>query len=171
MGLSQLFSDELVVVNLNCSTSEEALTTITELLVKSGYVKPNYLKDIIERERRFPTGLPTEPFPVAIAHADPKNVIKSGIAVGLLKKPIAFNEMGTPTNILAVPIVFVLAILDAEKQTKLLQELMNILSNRNNNGVLKRLRATECIGDALKILQNRETNEISISTADQNPNH
>jgi PTS system galactitol-specific IIA component len=143
-------------LNLNCNTSEEALTAITELLVKSGYVKPDYLKDVIEREAQFPTGLPTEPFPVAIAHADPKNVIKSGIAVGVLKKPIAFNEMGSPTNILAVPIVFVLAIHETKKQTKILQELMNILGNRNKNEVLKRLRSIERIGDAVKILQNGE---------------
>jgi len=156
VGLSQLFSEELIVVNLKSSTSEEALTNITELLVESGYVKPNYIKDIIDREMQFPTGLPTKPFPVAIAHADPKNVIKSGIAVGLLKKPIAFIEMGTPTNILNVPIVFVLAIRETEKQTIILRELINILSNQSNNEVLKRLRLAENVEDAVKILQIRE---------------
>jgi PTS system galactitol-specific IIA component len=156
MGLSHLFSDELVIVNLNCSTSEEAITIITELLVKSGYVKPNYLKSIIEREMQFPTGLPTKPFPVAIAHADPKNVIRSGIAVGILREPIAFHEMGTPTNVLAVTIIFVLAIREAEKQTNILQELISILSDKSNNSVIKRLRSIKCSEDATNILQSRK---------------
>jgi PTS system galactitol-specific IIA component len=130
MALSQLFSEELVVVDLKCSNPEEALTKLTGLLIELGYVKPEYVKSVIEREMQFPTGLPTEPFPVALAHGDPKYVMRSGIAVGILREPLPFNEMGTPQSFLSVRIIFVLAVRETEKQTIILKGLMNILSNK-----------------------------------------
>jgi len=166
MELSQLFSNDLVAVNLNCSTAKEALANITELMVKSGYVKPEYTKDVIDREAQFPTGLPTKPFPVAIAHSSPNNVTKSGIAVGLLKKPVAFKEMGSPANTLNVQIIFVLAIIERETQTNILQGLINIISNKSNNNVLDRLRVAECVEDAVKILQSGSTDSFPVSPVD-----
>jgi mannitol/fructose-specific phosphotransferase system IIA component (Ntr-type) len=61
--------------------------------------------------------------------------------------------MGSPAKVLAVPIVFVLAVCEIETQTVVLQGLMNILSNE---GALKKLRAAKRRKDVIEVLQSSE---------------
>ena len=155
MSLSDLFSDKLVIVDMNCNSAEESITNIVELMNELGYVKPEYVSSVIEREKLYPTGLPTEPFNVALAHSDPQHVLRSGIAVGTLVNPVSFFEMGSPTRILSVPIIFVLAVREKEKQTIVLKGLMNILNDRNAILKLKDASSSE---EILKTLLRSEGN-------------
>ncbi len=130
MSSNSLFDERLVLVGLNGNDSEHVLVALTQLLVQAEYVEPGYVDVVLARENDFPTGLPTEPVPVAIPHGDPDHVIKSGVAVGILSKPIPFKEMGSPTNTLKVKMVFVLAIKETEHQTRILQQFMRIFQKR-----------------------------------------
>ena len=150
MGLYKLFADELVIVDLKCNTAEEALTRITNLLYELGYVKVEYIQSVIEREEEYPTGLPTLPFPVALAHGDPKFVIRSAIALGILKSPVPIYEMGTPSKVLNVKIILVLAVRETAKQTDVLKGLVDIL---NDETAIGRLITAKSSKDVVKILQ------------------
>jgi PTS system galactitol-specific IIA component len=130
MDPSCLFDENIVLVELNGTSREDLLTTLTQALVQAGYVQPEYVDAVLEREKDFPTGLPTEPVAVAIPHGSPECVIKSGVAVGVLSNPVAFQEMGTPTNTVDVRLVFVLAIREVESQTEILQRFMQIFQAR-----------------------------------------
>lgn len=149
MALSELFSAKLVLVDMNCTTAEEALTQIVGVMKEMDYVEPEYETSVIEREKQYPTGLPTYPYQVALAHSDPQYVMRSGIAVGTLQNPVPFYEMGSPGSILPVSIIFVLAVREKEKQTIVLKGLMNILNDRNAIRELKDASSSE---EVIKIL-------------------
>jgi len=130
MAFSSLFSEEMILHGLHCETAIEAISAITNLMLSLGYVEPAYLNSVIKRELRFPTGVPTAPVPVALAHGDPAYVKRNGIAVGILSAPILFREMGAPEHSLDVEVVFVLAVRQKEKQVHILKDLMNLISNK-----------------------------------------
>ena len=84
------------------------------------------------REQEFPTGLPTEPVGVAIPHADPDNVLKSAVCVGVLTEPVSFTQMGIDTSLrVDAPLIFMLAIKEKEKQVVMIQQLVEMIQNPN----------------------------------------
>jgi PTS system galactitol-specific IIA component len=131
MDAASLFDENTVLLGVNESSREQVLAKLTQLLIEYGYVQPSYLEAVLARERSFPTGLPTEPVAVAIPHGAAVHVLKSGVAVGVLAQPIEFQEMGSPANTLKVKVVFVLAIREAEAQTKVLCQLMELFQKRD----------------------------------------
>jgi len=64
----------------------------------TGYVSEEFAEDVWEREKIFPTGLPTQPFGVAIPHADPDHVKQSAVCLGILNSPVFFNQMGMESS-------------------------------------------------------------------------
>ncbi len=124
------FHEELLLFPLNATTSEEAIQSLGSLLVQHGYVKDTFIPAVLERERNFATGLPTDPFGVAIPHTDAHHILKPAIAVGISPKPIEFREMGDPEGaIVEVRVVLMLAMPDPTKVTSMLQRLVSILQS------------------------------------------
>ena len=127
----KLLDRNLVMLNIEANTQTEALEKLAGRLFEVGYVKETYAKAILEREKVFPTGLPTEGYGVAIPHTDVEHVIKPAIALGILQKPVKFNLMGDvdPNNQVDVQIMFMLAIKEPHMQLKLLQDIMEIIQD------------------------------------------
>ena len=63
-----------VLIDLEASTNEEALSKLSDQMYQNGYVKESYKDAVIERERSFATGLPTVYCSVAIPHTDIQHV-------------------------------------------------------------------------------------------------
>lgn len=75
-------------------------------------------------------GLPTQPVSIAIPHADPDRVIKSGIAIAIFEKPVKFRIMGSNAlDKLDVPVVFNLALKDFNQQTAVIRDLMLLIQS------------------------------------------
>lgn len=128
--LKELIRPEHILVNVQAVDSKDVIEKLTEALANSGNVDLAYGADVIEREKTFPTGLPTEPIPVAIPHADPAHVHKSGIAIATLAQPAAFGLMGTDgTEKVGAEIVILLAIGEQEKQVEMLQQLIQLIQS------------------------------------------
>lgn len=128
--LVDLLSPEHIVIGLEAEDTGQAIHTLNDLLVQSGSAGPGFAADVLAREQTFPTGLPTEPIPVAIPHADPDHLIRSGIAIGVLKTPVPFGQMGTDgSTILDVKIIFLLAIKEREKQVEMIQQLIALIQS------------------------------------------
>ncbi|HHZ16899.1 MAG TPA: PTS sugar transporter subunit IIA [Peptococcaceae bacterium] len=127
----KLLDRDLVMLNIEADTQKEALEKLAQRLCEKGYVKDTYAQAILEREKVFPTGLPTEGHGVAIPHTDVEHVNKPAIALGILQKPIKFNLMGDvdPNNQVDVRILFMLAIKEPHMQLKLLQDIMEIIQD------------------------------------------
>lgn len=113
------------------------LTKMSKVLIDTGFVHESYTKAVIERERVFPTGLPTQGINVAIPHTDSIHVKKEGFLVGVLEQPITFEMMASKDVFLDVELIFMLAIKEPEDQLVMLQKLMQLCQDEKNLQLLK----------------------------------
>jgi PTS system galactitol-specific IIA component len=134
-NLDLAFDEDLVIIDIDLQTREEVIKLLSEKFIQKGYVTDKFTEAVLDRERKFPTGLPTV-VPIALPHTDAIYCKKSAIAVGILKTPISFKEMGNPDKSLLVKIVFLLALPNPDLQTKWLQRLVEVFKDGE---ILKRL--------------------------------
>ncbi|MGK7379247.1 PTS sugar transporter subunit IIA [Planococcus sp. 1R117A] len=121
--------EELVIIEMEANSKEEVLTILGNQLLKKGFVKENFVESILEREKTFPTGLPTVPFGVAIPHTDGNMVNESKIAFATLKKTVKFVAMGQGDQLVDVKLVFLLALKHPSGQLEMLQKLVGLFQN------------------------------------------
>jgi PTS system galactitol-specific IIA component len=128
--LLDLLSAEHILLDVDAGTAEEAIRRLTKAMAETGHVSAGFADDVWEREQSLPTGLPTQPFAIAIPHADPDHVNRSAVGIGVLRAPVAFSQMGmNSSNILQARIVFLLAIREREKQVEMIQQLMGLIQD------------------------------------------
>ncbi|MGH4051611.1 MAG: PTS sugar transporter subunit IIA [Clostridium sp.] len=140
-----ILSKENILLNLKPMSKEEAIITAGNLLVKNGYVKENYVKSMLEKEKKCNTYIGNS---IAIPHGtnDSKNeIIKSGIVVLQFKEGI---DYGTDKAYLVIGIAGVndehleilskiaISIEDMDNVNKIIssnsrREICNILSINN----------------------------------------
>src|SRR5690554_3289314 len=120
-----ILNEELIMLNLDVVNREDVLREIGERLLNQGYVKKSFVDAIINREKDFSTGIQTKSIGVAIPHTDVEHVNRASIAIGILDKPVVFQNMGSEDEI-EVSIIFMLAIKEPEQQLTMLQKLVNI---------------------------------------------
>ncbi|TPI09512.1 PTS sugar transporter subunit IIA [Mesorhizobium sp. B4-1-3] len=149
-GLIQLLDPEAVVLGSDASTNEEIIRILASRLEALGYVKSSYADAVVRREMTIPTGLPLERADnVAVPHTDPEHVLKPGVAMGTLKRPVTFANMEDPDEKLPVGFVFLLAINDKDKQIDTLQTVMATIQNP---AALDGLRTARTFEDVRAIL-------------------
>ncbi len=141
---------ELIFLNFEADDREDLLSRLSDILYEKGYVKQSFKQAILEREKVFPTGLPTLGVKVALPHTDTEHVIKPAILISTLKEPVVFKEMGNGVNDIDVGIVFLLAVKNPAYQVKLLRKLINMFSKENILLSLKECKNAQCIYDILK---------------------
>lgn len=128
--LGDLLKPEHIRVSIAATDALGAIRALNETLVATAHTSAEFGDDACAREETFPTGLPTQPVAVAIPHADPTHVLSSGLAIGTLRAPVPFGQMGTDGSVkLDVAILFLLAIKESEKQVEMIQQLMAVIQN------------------------------------------
>jgi galactitol PTS system EIIA component len=127
-GVVLLLKTNLIRMDCEAETKEDVIQALVNLLVQYDIVENEYYNDVIEREKEFPTGLPTNKVKVAIPHANPKHILQSGMAIAVLKKPVMFHNLEKPEELLPVSLVFLLANKENSEQIKGLEMLMNCFS-------------------------------------------
>jgi PTS system galactitol-specific IIA component len=126
----KLFDSDMIAVGAQAADTQEAIQLLGGMMAKKGYVEELYWEDVLKREETFPTGLPTQPIAIAIPHADPDRVIKSGIAIAVFEEPVKFRIMGSNApDMLDVPVVFMLALKDFKQQTAVIRDLMLLIQS------------------------------------------
>ena len=143
-----IFHEGLVEINLNVKSDEEVINILGNRLLNYGYVDLRFIESVQNREREFPTGLPSI-IPVAIPHTNAGYCKKSAFAVGVLSKDVAFREMGSPQNTLPIEIVFLLAVAEPKEQVHWLKKFMNILKSE---AVLREIRDSRTAGGIVDII-------------------
>ena len=126
-----IFSQDLVYFFNGKVSKTEAISILISLLEKKGYVKPSFKQAVLDREEVFPTGLPTQPVAVAIPHTDSLHVNQSALAVGILKKPVSFIEMGTTDTKLSVSVISILAISDKNSMVEVLRHFALVFRDQD----------------------------------------
>ena len=122
------FNQDLVALGIQAEDKETVIKTLSEKLLAQGFVKDSFYQNVLDREEVFPTGLPTI-IPMAICHTESEHVISSAIAVGTVKSPVAFQEMGTPERTVMAEIIFVIAMKNPKDQVPWLQKMMTVFKD------------------------------------------
>lgn len=145
-----------VVLNLEASDYKEAIKALVEVMASNGLVELEYYDHVIKREKKFPTGLPTEGIKVAIPHANSQSIITPSFAIGILKRPVDFMNMADPDEKLSVSIVFLIANKDSGDHLKTLQTFMQCFSDEE---LLDELVATKTEQEVSNIINEYLKNE------------
>lgn len=123
---------EAIAIRVDAASSEEVIRLLAARLEKLGYVLPSFAEAVLAREARMPTGLPMgRDINVAVPHTDPEHVVKPGIALATLARPVAFANMEDPDEAVPVGLVFMLALNDKDKQIEMLQQIMLTIQNED----------------------------------------
>lgn len=140
--IEDLLFEELILLDQEAENCEELITQIGEIAFEKGYVEKDFAKAVIEREKIYPTGLPTNKVKVAIPHAiERNNIKKSAIIISKLKKAVPFKEMGSSEdNYIPVDIVFLLAVNGSKDQLVILQKLIGMFSDDEAMVKLKEMK-------------------------------
>lgn len=140
---------ELIFKNLEADSSEEAIRIMANKLYEKNLVKEDYIKEIIEREKTYPTGLYTGKINVAIPHCDYQFVNEKSIAIGLLKNNIEFKKMDEPTEAVDILIIIMLAIDEPDNHINYLTKVFELVQNQN---VLEEIYNSNSENEILEIL-------------------
>lgn len=133
---------EIIVLDADVNTWEEAIYVASQALCKTGFVKESFFKACVEREKLFPTGLPTR-IPVAIPHTDPGHVTVPAICILRLKRPVAFVSMEDGDECVHAEYVFNMALQQAEDQVPMIQTIIETVQNSSLLEELKTLTLDE----------------------------
>lgn len=144
-----LLESNLIMLDVNATTSVDALTQVAKLLWEHGVVKETYPDAIIKREISFPTGLQTTTVGVAIPHTDPEHVNESKMAIARLNSPVQFKQMGDGTDV-QVQLIFMLALEESHSQLTMLSGLMTMFQDSNTMNELLTVSDTSKIINILK---------------------
>ena len=112
-----------LVIQGTANSSEEAITLCGEALHKAGIVGEDFGKACVEREKDYPTGLPTE-IPTA------SGIKENAICLLKLESPVVFRRLDDDTEQVETDLIFNLAIKDPNEHLQVLQRMMEFLNNK-----------------------------------------
>jgi len=140
---------------MKAKTAEDALKQMSAMLLEKGYVKESYRNAIIEREKKFPTGLKLQgEINVALPHADIEHVLRPALAVGVLEKAFEFRNMADPEErIENVKMIFIPVITKAHKYVEFLGFLVDNIFQKPKT--MKDLVKAKQKSEILKILKKK----------------
>jgi PTS system galactitol-specific IIA component len=118
-----------IAIEGEASTWEEAIRLCGNALVKHQYTDERFIEECIEREKRFPTGLPCV-IPVAIPHSQSDGILKTAVCVLRLHEPVNFYRMDDQEQAVETRIIFNMAIKGADDHLVFLQKLMGFVTNQ-----------------------------------------
>jgi len=144
-----------IIYKMKAKTAEDALEQMSTMLLEKGYVKKSYSNAIIEREKKFPTGLKLQgEINVALPHADIEHVLRAALAVGVLEKAVEFRNMADPEErVENVKMIFIPVITETHKYVEFLGFLVDNVfqETKTMKGLVKAKRKS----DVLKILKKK----------------
>ena len=117
--------NNISVINEEVKNWQESISISTQALYSQGYVKEEFSQACINREKIFPTGIPSA-VPIAIPHAEGDYVIQESVCVLHLKEPVGFSRMDNPDDSVSVRLVINLAIQN-NNQVLLLKKIWGLL--------------------------------------------
>lgn len=131
--VQEVFSENLIIPDLNVRTKEEAVIKMAELLKKEGYVEDGYCDKVLEREKFCPTSIGNE---IAIPHHYQDYIVDNKIAVARIKHAVTWN------NEEKVKLIFLIAIKYKEplKVKILFHYLYELIENLE---LLKKIKSAE----------------------------
>ncbi len=148
----QWYYDQLFVypMELEHDTAGEVLLRLGSLMYGAGFVKESYIQAIIEREKIYPTALPTQ-IGVAVPHTDSQHVYTLSMAVGILSRPVIFKEMGSSGDKeVPVQVVMALAVPNPKQVVAMLRHLFDVIQIPDFLPTLVKIKEREALSKYLQ---------------------
>jgi PTS system galactitol-specific IIA component len=124
------YDPRLVEIKVSAKSRDEVLKILADDLKALDYVTDDFYEHVIQREKDFPTGLPTV-IPMALCHTEAQYVKQAAICVATLAKPVEFQEMGTPENLVQAEMVFLIAMKNPKDQVPWLRKMMEFCKDKS----------------------------------------
>lgn len=126
--LLKLLDSDAVCLKMDARDAADVIENLGIRLFIDGYVKDTFVDAAIAREKKLPTGLPLGgEINAAIPHTDVIHVLKPGVALATLKRPVVFKNMIQPDEDVSVRLVFLLSLEQPKSQIEMLQEIAGVL--------------------------------------------
>lgn len=130
LKFSDLVRQDYILVDLDASTREDALSQMAQLLVDRGNCEPTFVEAILHREKAHPSGLPMPGPKIAIPHTDAEHIRNSVILFARLVRPVEFLSMGGPDDRLSVQMISMFALKEKKRIGDMLETLINVYQNQ-----------------------------------------
>lgn len=150
MHILNFIKPNLFFLNLKTTDKFALFQKMYEKLYEGGFVKESFLNGVIEREKKYPTGLQLNGYGCAVPHTDIAHVITPAIAVATLHQPLEFQVMGDADSKVKVNAVFMLALNKEQDQVKMLSELALMLQNQD---VMNKIMAAESSREVFQVIK------------------
>ena len=137
LATDQLFSESEVYIS-KASTQEEVFREIADSLLKKDLVTKDFINNLLEREKNYPTGIDmsvvSAKIPnIAIPHTE-SEFVKSRMIVPIkLEKEISFHNMIDPSKEFPVKFLFMILNNDPEGQSNILAQIMDFMARTSEN--------------------------------------
>jgi len=141
-------SPTMIITNCNAKSDVEVISLLSDLAQEQNYVNEQFKEKILEREKDYPTGLPTE-IPIAIPHVH-DGCLKSFFSVAVLNEPVGFASMDGSEEQIMAKIIFLFGITDPSHQTAVLRKFCTIFQDVNRLGEYIACRERDLLLNQLK---------------------
>lgn len=139
--ISSVVDKDLITLELEAHTKEEAIEELTDLLVKHGNISDRceFINDVLKREEEGATGLGQG---VAIPHGKSEAVKDTALAIGISPNPIPWESLDEePVNVV---ILFAVRNTDANTlHIRLLQSVAVLLADDDFIASLHKVKSKE----------------------------
>ncbi|HBI8352012.1 PTS sugar transporter subunit IIA [Clostridioides difficile] len=120
--LEMYFSESLFMKNIYLDSAKDYIKFMGNILYENKYVKPNYIDDVLIREKMSSTAFNNN---VAIPHSMKMDALKTGVCLIVNDKPVKWGEE-------KVQIIAMIPINEKEKFNYIFESFIEILSEWNN---------------------------------------
>lgn len=143
---------ELIELHVRAESAEAVIRLLGGKMQELGLVSGEYVNAVLDREKQFPTGLPTAGIHIAIPHTSGTYVNTACVGVATLEEPVLFESMEGTGEQLEVGIVILLAIADSQQQLSFLKTLMKVFQDADILLAMKNAQTKDALMDVLKPL-------------------
>jgi len=135
---------DIKILNVRSEEQTEILEEMGNYLYNNGYVKEAFTNAVIEREKKYPTGLeiPTA-VNVALPHADIEHVKKEALVIAAPKRTVKFKRMDAPDKDVDVGIILMPVINDPEGYVRFLSKLTLLIQKKEFVELVKGKKCSE----------------------------
>lgn len=140
-----------LILHGHADTQMEAIDMCGKALYEAGFVAETFAGKCLDREKDFPTGLPTE-YPVAIPHCKDDGIRENAICFLKLDKPVIFYRMDDDQEYIETDMIFNMAIRDPNEHIDALQHMMEFLDDPDNLKKCQELNDDELVAFLRKMI-------------------
>lgn len=129
-----IFNKGLILLNKKPKDKNEALHMLAAHLEEKGYVTPNFINGVMEREKFGTTAVNDI---LAIPHSADDEIIKPGVGIMTLAKPIAWDEARSISLILMMAV--------NERSSHEFKRVFRIIKNQEITNKIRQCKTAEAI--------------------------